>query len=224
MAAESDVPLVARERSQLADLFDSQGPDAPTLCAGWATSDLVAHLIVREGHPSAAGIAIGPLSGWTGHHQAAVAARPYDALVDSFRSGPPWYSPMRVPAVASVTNTLEFFVHHEDVRRARPGWSPRHLSTSDDRLIWRQLVARARVLLRRSPVDVTLEASGFGRHEVRRGGRARDAAGAPKPHITVTGDPGELTMYLHGRRDHATVETSGADQSLELWQSFTLEA
>ena len=39
------------ERAELCDLFDRVGPDAPTLCQGWATHDLAAHLWIRETDP-----------------------------------------------------------------------------------------------------------------------------------------------------------------------------
>ena len=42
------------ERQLLADLFLEVGPEAPTLCAGWTTTDLAAHLWVREHRPEAA--------------------------------------------------------------------------------------------------------------------------------------------------------------------------
>ena len=40
--------LDARERRELCDLLEEVGPDAPTLCEGWTTFDLAAHLAVRE--------------------------------------------------------------------------------------------------------------------------------------------------------------------------------
>ena len=43
---------------------------------------------------------------------------------------PPLWSPVSNPARSTrLVNTLEFFVHHEDVRRAQPGWQPRARST-----------------------------------------------------------------------------------------------
>ena len=47
--------VTSDERRALADLFDEVGPDAPTLCGTWTTRDLVAHLLVRERRPDAAG-------------------------------------------------------------------------------------------------------------------------------------------------------------------------
>ena len=51
--------LASRERAALCDLFAEVGPDAPTLCAGWTTRDLAAHLLVRERRPwASAGIVV----------------------------------------------------------------------------------------------------------------------------------------------------------------------
>ena len=47
------------ERAAIADLMTSLGPDAPTLCEGWTTRDLAAHLVVRATRvDAAAGILI----------------------------------------------------------------------------------------------------------------------------------------------------------------------
>lgn len=37
-----------RERRALVATFREVGPQAPTLCEGWNTTDLAAHLVVRE--------------------------------------------------------------------------------------------------------------------------------------------------------------------------------
>ncbi len=42
------------ERRALCALLDETGPDAPTLCEGWTTGDLAAHLVLRERRPDAA--------------------------------------------------------------------------------------------------------------------------------------------------------------------------
>ena len=43
--------LARAERHALCDLLIEVGPDAPTLCEGWSTFDLAAHLVVRERRP-----------------------------------------------------------------------------------------------------------------------------------------------------------------------------
>ena len=55
--------LAKRERSALAQTLRTLGPDVPTLCQGWNSFDLLAHLITRETRPDAAlGIFIPALS------------------------------------------------------------------------------------------------------------------------------------------------------------------
>src|SRR5713226_6603591 len=58
------------ERLALAALLEETGPDTPTLCAGWQTRDLAAHLVVRERRPDAdVGMLGGPLAGYTARDQ-----------------------------------------------------------------------------------------------------------------------------------------------------------
>ena len=62
----SPITLAQQERQTLCDLLVELGPEAPTLCAGWATADLAAHLVVRERRPdSGPGLVWPPLAGHT---------------------------------------------------------------------------------------------------------------------------------------------------------------
>jgi uncharacterized protein (TIGR03085 family) len=211
----SDRPsFAARERRALADLMDQVGPDAPTLCAGWTARDLAAHLVVREGHPAAAGLVLPPLAGWLERERASAASGDFTVLVDRFRQGPPSISPMRLPGADATANTLEHFVHHEDVRRAAAGWSARELDDDDQRTLWQQLTRRLRLYLRRAPLPVRLTAPELGSVSV--GDTASPVT------ITLTALPSELVLYLHGRRDHAAVDIEGSDQSRAIWERHTL--
>jgi uncharacterized protein (TIGR03085 family) len=196
------------EREALSDLLDTLGPDAPTLCEGWATADLAAHLVVREHRPDAAGgIAIKPLAGYTESVQNKIkSGRSYRALVDDVRQGPPRWSPYGlVPGLDAMVNTLEFFVHHEDVRRAQPGWEPRELPADLAETIWKRVSGGARLTLRRSPVGVVL------RHTDGRKAGGKKA----EPHVIVSGDPAELLLFSFGRQEHAQVTYEGDDTSIE---------
>src|SRR4051794_40043338 len=114
-----DETLAARERRELCDLMDSLGPDAATPCGGGTTRHLAAHLVLREGRPDAVpGIVLPMLAGHTARVQQSIMRWPWPQLVAEIRSGPPWWSPLRLPGVDDRANTMEFFVHHEDVRRA----------------------------------------------------------------------------------------------------------
>ncbi len=122
------MPRYARsEREALVALMSTLGPDAPTLNEGWRTRDLAAHLAVRERRPdAAAGIVLAPLRGYAERVRREVAAGDWAQLLDRLRH-PPLWSPVSNPLVDDLTNTLEFFIHHEDVRRARAEWRPREL-------------------------------------------------------------------------------------------------
>lgn len=109
------------ERTALCDLLDRLGPDQPTLCTGWTTNDLAAHLVLRERRPLAApGIVLRPLSGYTERVHRGLAGRPFPALVQTLRQPPRW-SPLAFAAVDRAVNTLEMFLHHEDARRGQDG-------------------------------------------------------------------------------------------------------
>jgi uncharacterized protein (TIGR03085 family) len=182
---------VARaERSALSDLLIELGPDQPTLCAGWQTRDLAAHLVVRERRPDAMpGIAIKQLAGHTEKVQRGYAGKPWTELVELVRTGPPRWTPYGVPAVDEKVNGTEFFVHHEDVRRGQPDWEPRPADAERDESLWRSLGLLGKMAFRRSPVGVTL----------RRPDGTELAAHRGPNTVTLSGDVGELLLFAFGR-------------------------
>jgi hypothetical protein len=72
-----------------------------------------------------AGILLKPFATHTKQVQDRYAQRPWPELVDLVRAGAPWFWPTNIPAMDRLANTVEFYIHHEDVRCARPGWVPR---------------------------------------------------------------------------------------------------
>jgi uncharacterized protein (TIGR03085 family) len=203
------------ERSALSDLLDQLGPDAPTLCEGWTTADLAAHLILRERRlDAAAGIAVKPLAGYTRSVQERIkAAHPYPELVDLVRHGPPRSSPYGfIPGADAVVNTVEFLIHHEDVRRAQPEWEPRTLPADLDELIWKRLSQGARLYLRKSSVGVVLRDT--------KGRKA--AAKLATPAVVVTGAPQELLLFVSGRQRAARVTLDGPPDAVETLRTARL--
>jgi uncharacterized protein (TIGR03085 family) len=188
-----------RERLALADLLADLGPDQPTLCAGWTTGDLAAHLVVRDRRPDgSAGIIVPALREHGERVRKAQLAKPYATTLAELRT-PPWWSPVSNPLVEGLTNTGEFFIHHEDARRGQEDWEPRPLAIEDAAALWKQARFRARMALRRLRAPIRVRADGFG--EV--------AVGGPD-HVTVlSGTPGELTLFLSGRQQAAQVEIAG---------------
>ena len=166
------------ERLALCAALDEAGPDAPTLCAGWTTRDLAAHLVLRERRPDAsAGIPGGPLAGYTARVQQRLASRKsFPELVDTIRNGPPKLSPWAIPALDERANTVEFFVHHEDIRRAAPDWKPREVSPGLSDALWARLRV-AKLTMRQVPVGVE-----FARNDDAAG--TIDGAGGAEPGST----------------------------------------
>ncbi|MFI1193772.1 TIGR03085 family metal-binding protein [Micromonospora sp. NPDC020750] len=200
------------ERDALADLMLSLGPDAPTINEGWSVRDLAAHLIVRERRPDAAGgIMLPPLRRYAEGVQARIAARPFAELVGQVRRPPVW-SPLSNPLTDELVNTMEFYIHHEDVRRARPGWQPRDLPAGLHTVLWRRAAVLGRLALRRFPADLLVQAPGHGELSAGRGGqRAR-----------LVGPPGELVLFLTGRQRVARVQVDGPAELAERLRSAKL--
>ncbi|MFF9480326.1 TIGR03085 family metal-binding protein [Streptomyces sp. NPDC014733] len=194
-----------RERLLLADLLESVGPDAPTLCEGWRTRDLAAHVVVRERRADAAGgLLFKPLAARLERVQAEFTAKPYEELLGLIRSGPPRMSPFSLKQIDEASNTVEFYVHTEDVRRAQPDWSARELDPVFADALWSRLEKMAKLLGRKSPVGLVLR---------RPDGRTAVAQrGAPV--VTVVGEPGELTLFAYGRQQNADVELEGDPEAV----------
>ncbi len=199
------------ERDALCDLFLDVGPDAPTLCAGWQARDLAAHLRLRETSPLALGILAEPLAGALERKQRSVAARDFATLVEQVRRPPRW-SPSHWDEVDRRMNLAEYFVHHEDVRRAQPQWEPRKLTPGQEKALWAVLRAVATGLLRRAPVGVVLRTP-TGREVV-----AKDA----EPSVVIAGDVAELVLFAYGRTEHARVERHGDPATVAELEGTTL--
>ena len=198
------------ERHSLCNLFLEVGPDAPTLCEGWTTRDLAAHIIVRESRPDAAGgILIKPLATYGEKVRTGVAQRDWKSLVEAIRNGPPRISPMRLAFLDRLTNTVEFFVHLEDVRRAQPNWAPRPLLDDLESQLRTSITQGGRLFARKSPCGLVLQIA-LGASIVAKKG---------EPAVTVTGEVGELIMFVYGRQDHARVELSGPDDLVQAVRS-----
>ncbi|HET9730940.1 MAG TPA: TIGR03085 family metal-binding protein [Acidimicrobiia bacterium] len=189
----SATAVLLSERAALCDTLEKFGSEAPTLCEGWLTLDLAAHMVAREARSDAAiGLVFPPLAG---HLQRVIdryKAKGYDHLVGMLRTGPPW---MHRTGPLALANVNENFVHHEDVRRAS-GEGPRVLDADLDAALWRMLGLGSRLARRKlkgaalqlcTPDGRQLQVSTHG------------------PAVTLTGAPGELTLFMAGRKEAAEV-------------------
>ncbi len=203
--------ITANERAGMCDLFDELGPDAPTLCEGWTTRDLLAHLLVRERRlDAAAGIVLPFLAGYTERVTASVIAQPYATLIEQFRGGPPIWSPWAIPVLGDKANLGEFFVHHEDIRRAQPKWEPRADDAALDDALWSPLKMMGRLLFRKSPVGVVLRSAGREDIVVKKG----------EPGVILVGLPGEITLHGFGRPlDKVHVVVQGDREDIDAFEA-----
>jgi uncharacterized protein (TIGR03085 family) len=189
------------ERTALHDTLAEVGPEAPTLCTGWDTRMLLAHLIVRERSlveqatrmrfPRAAHAAERALKDFAATHS-------YAAMLAAFDRGAPFWSPFALPPAREIANLLEYAIHHEDVRRVDPSARPRPLSLARQHAMFKRLRWFAHATMKDAPVPVELR---WEAHSIRVG-RGSDRA-------VVTGDPLELALFAYGRQPVAVVEYSG---------------
>jgi uncharacterized protein (TIGR03085 family) len=191
------VSVAQRERAALVETMRGVGPDAPTLCEGGKTRDLAAHLVIREYRPDAApGIMIPFFASHTAKVQHEVTEQTgYDELLDKVAAGPPIYSPLKL--LDPVANVAEMFIHHEDVRRAQPGWEPRVLEPALTSMLRRTLRLMGRMTLAKVPGRVSLRTPD---------GKTALIVGSGSA-VTVTGAPEELLLFSVGRQ--ARVEFDG---------------
>jgi uncharacterized protein (TIGR03085 family) len=196
-----------QERRELCDLFDELGPSVPTLLEGWTAHDLAAHLVLRE-HDLVAGpcmVLPGPFQWFAERRRAGLAQhKDFTWLVARIRSGPP-VGFFRIGWVRGLANLNEFFVHHEDIRRAN-GQGPRSLTPAMDAALWRNVRRGGRYLCRRLH-GCGLEIEWTGTNE-----RVTVQPGSPAARLS--GLPGELLLYVFGRQSAAHVEVSGPPEAV----------
>jgi uncharacterized protein (TIGR03085 family) len=197
----------AAERAQLSDLLGELGPEAPTLLAPWTTRDLAAHLVLRErDYLAGPGLVLpGAWGRLAERRRRTLALRDFTWLIATLRSGPP-PGFFRIGWVRRLPSLNEFFVHHEDVRRAN-GRGPRTNDHAMDEALWRN-VSRAPWFLARRLRGAGLELQWAGTAKTVRARRG-------EPTARIAGPPGELLLYLFGRQGAAQVEVSGPAAAIE---------
>jgi uncharacterized protein (TIGR03085 family) len=148
----------------------------------------------------------GPLAGYTARVQQGYLDKySYPELIAIFRSGPPRLSPFAIPGADQAANTVEYFVHHEDVRRGAAGWTERELPPGESEALWKRLKS-SRMFLRGAPTGVALTRADASAPEI----VAKHAADL----VTVAGTPAELTMWSMGRVSAANVTFDGPEEAV----------
>lgn len=188
----------ATERADLAQTLLAAGPGAPTLCAGWQTQHLAAHLVLRDRTPWR--MSPGRLEA-----VAASSADPqgYATLVAQVAEGPGRLSPGYW--FSEQMNLLELFVHSEDVRRAGPdGARSTEIDPGYAKALWKQFRLFSRLLLRPAPVGVVLVVTDGPRVVAR---KPRSGAGT----VVVTGELADVILFAFGRGSSTELMFQGDD-------------
>jgi uncharacterized protein (TIGR03085 family) len=199
--------LAGRERADLLTLLADVGPDAPTLCEGWVTHDLAAHLVARERKLLATpGLIVPALHGLTARYERDARKTPYEDLLKQLEKGPRPWSPVAAP----IANVHEMFVHHEDVRRPQ-GLGQRSLPQALEDALWERLFGIGPLFTRRAAgLGIRLVTPGARSMRIRRGADA----------VLLRGEVGELFLWLFGRSGAAEVSLDGsADAVARLLQT-----
>jgi uncharacterized protein (TIGR03085 family) len=191
------------ERTAVLDALEEFGPDAPTLCEGWDGADMAAHLYVRERRPDAA-IGVLPLGPLTRYNARVMASAKrtmgFEEIVRRLRHVPAY---LRIGPIDELINTIEFFVHTEDVRRAN-GAGPRAMPDEFERVVWGRLRRQARLSFRRFDGCVRIVPSVGDPVEV----------GSGEP-VELRGRPSEICLLAYNRKEHAEVELTGNATAVE---------
>lgn len=199
------------ELQELAATLREAGPDHDTLCAGWHTRHLAAHLYLRAHKPWH----LLGLPGTGGLDELAEECREpgrYQAVIDAFAGPVPWpWKLSRLGPMDELANLVEYVVHHEDVRRAGPAPAPpRSLPAEQEARVWAMFTRTAPGFYLAAPVGVMLVAPG--------GRTCRPRPGADP--VRVVGAPVEQALYALGRRDQARVELRGSTPRVEAFRRW----
>lgn len=202
--AVSTLSALLHERDELCDTLEYLGPEVPTLCEGWNAYDLAAHLVSRETDlRTIPGVMMGGLLGrFTERKRLEVKERPFGDLVATLREGPP--ALFRLPFSVAL-NVPENWIHHEDIRRAN-GEGPRPMAKETEDALWLSLGLTTRAVL--------LGVRGIG-IEVAPVGRAVRRMRRGSPVARITGEVGEIVLYLSGRKSASQVEISGTEDAID---------
>lgn len=192
------------EREAFARTFLLHGPEAPTILPGWDATELLEHLLLREGAPHLrVGSRLpGPLGARAQRALDALRASSWQDRVARFRKGPGRLSP--IGRIDALSGQGELLIHHEDLRRAQPGWEPRRLPAEAEADAWRAVGLMAPLAMR-VRAEVTVVSPQGGRRL-----RSRHAVGS----LRVHGDPLELLLWVSGRDEVARVRVHGDQAAL----------
>jgi uncharacterized protein (TIGR03085 family) len=198
--------LAKRERVAISQLLRKLGPEAPTLCEGWNSFDLLVHLVSRETRPDAAiGIVLPIFSSWTTKVSQDIKSRGFENLIAEFEQGPKNTSFFAIPGVDNLANSFELLIHHEDLLRGQTDYSPRTLDEDDKKLIWKRFTQSGKLLMRKAKVGIIAQ-SDQGTYTIKSGQSC----------VTMKGEVIDLLLFAYGRKAHVNIEYEGEESAIRI--------
>ena len=152
------------------------------------------------------------MAGLTERAMARAARKPFPEMVAKLYD--PGSRPTGCRGVERLTNTLEYLVHHEDLRRAQPDWEPRDLSPADEDELWKLLPGSAKLATRKAAVPIVVRRSD-------RPGKEATVRRGDDP-VVVTGRPSELVLFFFGRTELRDVSVDGPQEAVSRLQDADL--
>ncbi len=205
--------LLKQERADAVALLESLTEEqwqATTLCEGWNVTDLVAHMVARETQPLRFVVAEAT-KGKLGLDSADLMRKAVKhgrfKLLQQLRNGPPLA--FRLPGIA-LANFIEHWVHNEDLRLAGLN-KPRSSAPAVQNLIWKLLHINARMMLRsfKTAGIIGLVRPNGQALAFQVGGAFPRQAKIADAGVKIIGEPGEILLYLFGRKAAAKVTIEG---------------
>jgi uncharacterized protein (TIGR03085 family) len=195
-----------RERQAICQTLRQLGPDAPTLCSGWNSTDLLVHLLLRENRPDAAiGVVIPIFKSFTNKISDKYRKRPFEDLIKEFENGPKKFSPFALPGLDNLANSFELLVHHEDLLRGKENFIPRELSAEDKKFIWSRFTKSAKIFLFKAKVGIVAE-SEIGSYTLKSG----------KSLVKIKGDVVDLVLFSFGRSSASRITFEGDESDIRI--------
>jgi uncharacterized protein (TIGR03085 family) len=116
-----------------------------------------------------------------------------------------------LPGADRLMNTTEYFVHHEDVRRAQASYDVRTLPDEQQAGLWKAVRLASKSMTRKAPSGLVLRLPDGTTSVAKRPTELGS--------VTVTGEPGELVMFCFGRQQVADVELDGEAEAVDRLRS-----
>lgn len=193
--------FVLSERQFLIKLLKQLSPKQwhyKTLCEGWSIDDLAAHIVARESSTiSNIGIVVPIFHSLHDKRIAKIKAKGHDYIISKLEQYPWW-----MPAVA---NTAEFYIHNEDILRSQLKIHRPEPSKEAGEILWQSL--KGLTTIRK---DLVSDLGSVQLENIQTGAVLTLENKRKRKDTVVSGLPGELLLFVYGRRSAAKVKITTA--------------